>query len=236
MTPIVTVSDIDGTITAEDSILAFFGRFGKRNRAEQLWKWSKEKPERAAQELGIPLNRVYPSMDIEVVFKEILEENGPVALDVFAEVAKGAALAKSAEAFIRTTQTWGEVVLLSAMFQPQAEAFAKRFGLPAQSAFATKLRRQGSCVTEFTGPVCEGQVKAETLETIREKTGVPLSRFVGIGDSASDAPFIKRIVQAGGLGLAVSKDAELKKAGALAVKSLDEAAGRIESFTRGKRT
>jgi predicted HAD superfamily phosphohydrolase len=82
--------------------------------------------------------------------------------------------------------------------------------------------------------VREGPIKAATLDAIQVKTALPLERFVGIGDSVSDAPYIGRIVKQGGLGLAVTQDETLRDAGAVAVKDLQDAARMIQEFAEGK--
>ncbi|MDP2717702.1 MAG: HAD family hydrolase [Candidatus Micrarchaeota archaeon] len=230
MSRIVTVSDIDETLTAEDSILAFFDRFGKRRRAEQVWQWSRANPEKIESEFGIPRSDVRPSMDVELVLKEILAEGNRIDVAEFEKTARSTALAPGAKKLMATASSLGDVFLLSAMFQPQAEAFARRLGVPAENAVATRLFISGRRVTGFLGPLMEGTAKADALDVIAKQTGIPLSRFAGIGDSASDAPFIRRIVRAGGLGMAVTGDTALNQAGAVRVENLAEAGKRLEAF------
>lgn len=234
MSRIALVTDVDRTLTRRDTILDFFGLFGKRQRAKTIWERSISDPQRVAAEFGIPLKRVRPSIDVELVFKEILAETGPVPLSAFRETIQSAPMAPGAASFIRSCQALGDVFLLTSMHQPQADAFAVRMGLPAGNTYATALETDEDAATGFIGPVREGLIKAETLGAIRDKTALPLARFVGIGDSASDAPFIRRIVRQGGLGLAVTNDKSLQDAGAIAVNGLASAARMIQEFAEGK--
>ncbi len=208
---IVVVADADGTLTTEDTLFNFFGSFGKRKRAKEV-------------------NRARPSKDVELVLEEIILERGKIPLDAFEKVGESAKLANGAEEFAAGCRKAGGVFVITCTYSPIARKIAGRLGISSENVFSTQVETAGGFVTGFLGPIMDGAEKKNALLEITDRIGLPLSCFVGLGDSASDAPFIRAIVEAGGLGLAVKRQDKLQKAGAWFVDGLDEAFVEIEKF------
>jgi HAD superfamily phosphoserine phosphatase-like hydrolase len=210
MKKIALVFDVDGTITKEDAIFQFFEVFGKRRNAEQIYKWAKSNPKRILKEYGIPEKEIYPSIDVELILKEILAEKGAIPIEVFENVGKNVKLWKGAKEFFRyfgRNQQF-EVFFITSEYRPIAETIAKRLGVPQENIFCTELKIKREKVVGFKGPVMESKEKLTALRQIA-KRGFPYSRIFAFGDSESDKYFIGEAVRKGGIGVAVRKKAEL---------------------------
>jgi phosphoserine phosphatase len=202
------VLDQDGTLTPADTILDFYAAFGKRERGEKIYEWSKNAPQRIEREFGIPQSKVYESIDVELIAKEIFRENGAVKKRVFEEIASKAKIFDGVKEFVAAMRGEGfQVFVASATYEPISLAFAKRVGISTQNVGATKLEldSKGNAVG-FVGPVMERGVKADFVRRTSKKTGVAWSRFVGIGNSASDDPFLDAISNAGGLSIKLNAE------------------------------
>jgi HAD superfamily phosphoserine phosphatase-like hydrolase len=208
MRKIAVVLDQDGTLTPNDTIFDFFDAFGKRELGERIYEWSKNAPERIEREFGIPRSKVYESIDVELVAREILRENGVIKKKVFYDIATNAKIFGGVERFITAIRGEGfPVFVASATYEPIARAFAKRVGIAVENVGATKMALDaGGNATGFVGPVMERGVKAEFVKAASRKAGVPLAQFVGIGDSASDDPFLNAISNAGGLSIKLNAE------------------------------
>src|SRR3989344_3929585 len=101
MKKIALVFDVDGTITKEDTIFLFFELFGKRKEAEQIYRWAKRNPKRILKEYGIPEKEIFPSIDVELILKEILQEKKAIPIEVFENIGKKAKLWTGAKEFFR---------------------------------------------------------------------------------------------------------------------------------------
>lgn len=227
----VLVTDLDETLTTSDSIFDFFDLFGKTKEAKLLYKWSLNSPERISEKYGIPLNKIYPSMDVELVLKEILK-NREIPTSVFEKLAKRTKFAKGARELVRSSKSLCEVFVLTCAYRPLAILLTRRLGVKKENVFSTNLRISKGKVAGFVGPIMDAETKATQIAEIQRITKVPLKRFIGLGDSASDAPFIGRITAAGGLGLAVKKQRQLESIGANFVKNLPEAIQEIKNFVQ----
>ncbi len=203
-------SDVDGTLWAGDGILDILGQYGKRKRAELIWKMSRENPAGLAKMLGLEQSRIYPSFDVEWVLEEI-RKTQPIPLDVFKAVADSVDFFPFVVSAFETFKGLGVTpYLLSTGYQPFLERICERLSIPKASGIGTLLKTRGGAVVGFAGPVMEGKEKESAVRRISRKTGIPLARFVGIGDGAGDKWFLKAISDAGGLAIAVSEDEELQ--------------------------
>jgi HAD superfamily phosphoserine phosphatase-like hydrolase len=209
MSAIVTC-DIDGTLWEGDSIFALFERYGKRERAEAVYGWSASAPEKIAAEYGMPVERVYPGIDVELILEEIVRENGPIEASVFEGMANEVRLLEGAEPLFAALAAQGiDAYLVSTAYEPFASALAMRLGIPAKNVIATKLAMQDGRATGFRGPVIEGERKEAQVRKLAQLTGIPLSRFVAIGDGAMDKWWLRAVAQEGGLAVAVSDNRNL---------------------------
>ncbi len=212
MRKIAVVLDQDGTLTPNDTILDFYAVFGKRERGERVYEWSKNAPERIEREFRIPKNNVYESIDVELIAREIFRENGAIKKRVFKEIAERAELFNGVEEFVAALRGEGfSVLVASATYEPIMRAFAKRVGIASENVGATKLALDaaGNAVG-FVGPVMEREAKADFVKRVSKKTRIPLARFVGIEDSASDDPFLDAISGAGGLSIKLNVEPDFR--------------------------
>ncbi len=210
MKKIALVFDVDETITKEDTIFQFFDKFGKRGRAERIYDWVKNDPGRISQEFGIPGGKINPSIDVELILREILNEKGEIPVEVLGEVGEKAELSKVAEEFFgyfREKKQF-EVFFITSEYRQIAEAIAKRLGVLEKNVFCTELKIKRGKVVGFKGPVMESKEKMKALRQIA-KRGFANSRIFAFGDSESDKYFIGDAVRKGGVGVAVRKNAEL---------------------------
>jgi HAD superfamily phosphoserine phosphatase-like hydrolase len=210
MKKIALVFDVDETITKGDTIFQFFEVFGKRGKAERIYRWVKSNPKRILKKYGIPLKEINPSIDIELVLKEILAEKGAISIEVFENIGKKAELAKGATEFFEYfgKKRQFEVFFITSEYRPIAETIAERLGVPEKNIFCTELKIRRGNVVDYKGPVMESRDKLRALKKI-SKRGFAYSRIFTFGDSESDKYFIGEAVRKGGTGVAVRKNAEL---------------------------
>ncbi len=209
------VLDMDGTLTPADTIFQLFERLGKRPRAEQVYKWSKTRPDRIAREFGVPESRVFPGMDAELVLKETLRERDSISASCFERVA-GVTLYPGARRFVRRLALHYSVTpfIATASYSPVALSIARRLGIAEGNVGATRLLldADGNAVS-FVGPVMEGAQKEDFVRTLGKKLRIPLRNFIGVGDSPSDLPFLLAIKRSGGMVLSVKKKPEFSREG-----------------------
>jgi len=99
MKPLAFAFDLDDTIVPTDTIFEFFGLYGKKERAEKIYELSCTAPQKLALEYGIPAEKVYPAMDVELVLGEIVKENGPIPVGKFEGLALIVPLCEGAPEF-----------------------------------------------------------------------------------------------------------------------------------------
>ncbi|MEK6954344.1 MAG: HAD family hydrolase [Candidatus Micrarchaeota archaeon] len=210
MEKIALVFDVDETITKEDAIFQFFEVFGKRKEAEKIYEWVKSNPGRISKEFGIPRSKIYPSIDVELILKEILNEKGEIPVEFFEQIGESARLAKGAKEFFQyfTKNRQFEVFFITSEYRPISESIAKRLGVPENNIFCTELKIERRKMVGFKGPVMESKKKLIALRQIA-KRGFAYSCIFAFGDSESDKYFIGEAVQKGGVGIVVRKNAEL---------------------------
>ena len=210
MRKIAIACDVDGTLWAGDGIFSLFEKYGKRKRAEMIYALSKSDPKKLASQLGIPAEDISPGIDAKIILEEIIRDSGPINADAFEKIASSAIFFDGVRDFFRKEQDAGsKMFLLSTGYSPFLDGIARRLGLSPSSVCGTELVVAGGFVIGFLGPVVEAGVKAEMINEISKRIGIPISSFVGIGDSASDKYFLREISQAGGLAISVRNNKEL---------------------------
>lgn len=176
---VLIASDIDGTITSNDTIFDLFEKFGLKEEAERI-------------------NATAPGEDINLVLDKIAKENVLTRED-FNSVADSAVLFPEAGAFYQQLEQLGaKVLLLSATYEPIAVRIASRLGLTNATACATQLKWTGNRVTGC-GLVVELQEKEKILKKVAVENKFALSKTVGIADSPNDKPFMDLINEQKGL-------------------------------------
>ena len=207
-TEIALFFDMDETIIAKDTIFAFFEKFGKKEKGEEVYEWSKNNPEKISQMYGISKEDVYPGMDVELICKEIIKEHNGVPLESFEELVNELPFYPRAEQFfLEFKEKYGDnIFIVSSSYDPIAKGIAKKIGIPIENVVATKLLEEDGKITKFIGPVMEAEKKEEAIKKIAKENNIDLQNCVGAGDGKHDHFFIRAITNAGGLGIATSKN------------------------------
>ncbi|MBT7240937.1 MAG: HAD-IB family phosphatase [Candidatus Diapherotrites archaeon] len=217
--------DMDETIVSTDTIFSLFDEFGKKEKGEEIYEWSKNNPKKVADLYNIPIEEIYPGMDVELICKEIIEENKGIPLNKFEELVNALPIYEGAEKFFSDfMRKYGNnVFIISSSFEPIARGIAKKLGIPIENVIATKLLKENEKITKFIGPVLEAEKKEDALKEITTKNNILLKNCVGVGDGKHDHFFIKAITASGGLGIAVSKDKTLiENSGAQVIMSIPD--------------
>jgi phosphoserine phosphatase len=127
---------------------------------------------------------------------------------VLDRIAADLPLTDGAETLVRVLKRLGyKIAVISGGFSRAAEALKRR--LDVDYAYSNNLEIQGGKLTgRISGPIVNGQRKAELLETIAQAEGVLLDQVIAVGDGANDALMLDRA----GLGIAFHAKPKLREA------------------------
>lgn len=179
-------TDVDGTITLRDTIFDFFEKFDLLEKAKALYERK-------------------PGSDVSTILDEIASRQR-VSERVFEEIADRAELFRGAVEFYSKMEALGaRVCFLTSTYEPIARRIAERLKLKKPLICATRVKKRNGLVTGFKGPLIENREKEKALVGVCSETRTPLSKVVGIADSNGDAFFMKRIAEASGLCIWISK-------------------------------
>lgn len=182
---ILIASDVDGTITPNDTIFDFFDKYGKREEAEEL-------------------NAAVAGSDIAILLNKIARGNEVTEKD-FTAIADHPVLFPGAMEFYKEMEEKGaKILLLSASYSPIVEGIAQRLKLKQPIVRATEVKWKNKVVYKC-GRVIEVEEKQKALLEVVEKEKMQLKKTVGIADSKSDRFFMNAIKEAGGLCLWVKR-------------------------------
>lgn len=171
-------SDVDGTITPNDTIFDFFDKYGKRQEADGL-------------------NEAEAGSDISIILDRIAGENR-VTEKEFDDIANNAALFPGAAEFYQELEEKGaKVLLLSASYTPIIKRISERIGLKRPVINATEIKWKTGLVDKC-GRVVEVGEKQKALLEVVAQGGMQLEKTIGIADSQSDRFFMGAIKEAGG--------------------------------------
>src|SRR6185436_13384508 len=95
-------------------------------------------------------------------------------------------LTQGAETLARVLKRLGyRLAIISGGFSHAAEALKRRLGI--DYAFSNNLEIEGGRLTgRVLGPIVNAQRKAELLEELAAREGIPLEQVIAIGDGAND--------------------------------------------------
>ena len=177
---VLVVSDVDGTVTPEDTIFSLFEKYGAAEEAKAL-------------------DSIRRSSDVKIILDRISSRTTIREKDL-TDVADDAKLFAGCRPFYSRLERLGaKVCLLTTTYEPIAERMALRLGLEKPLVKATKVRMKGGIVLGFEGPLMEGGEKRKAVLEASSGLGFPLSAVVGIGDSQGDAEFMAAIAAGSGL-------------------------------------
>ncbi len=176
---ILIASDVDGTITANDTIFDFFDKYDKQKEAEEL-------------------NKAEAGSDISIILDRIAMEN-KVTEKEFTDIANNAVLFPGAVEFYKEMENKGaKILLLSASYNPIIKRISKRLELKQPIIRATEIKWKNSLVDKC-GRVVEVEEKKEALLEVIAQENMQLKKTIGIADSESDRFFMNAVKKAGGL-------------------------------------
>jgi phosphoserine phosphatase len=132
---------------------------------------------------------------------------------VLERIAANLPLTEGAETLVRVLKRLGyRLAVLSGGFSIAAEALQARLGL--DEAFSNRLEiEDGKLTGNVVGPIVNGQRKAELLEAIARREGIPLAQVIAVGDGANDLQMLERA----GLGIAFRAKPKLREAADLSI-------------------
>ncbi|HHC08562.1 MAG TPA: phosphoserine phosphatase SerB [Actinobacteria bacterium] len=129
-------------------------------------------------------------------------------VSVFDRVLARLRLTPGARRFVGTLRRLGfATAIVSGGFTPVTDVLRERLGF--DYAYANELEVvDGRLTGELVGPIVDRRRKAELLEEIAEKEGIPLEQTVAVGDGANDLDMLERA----GLGIAFNANAPVVEA------------------------
>jgi phosphoserine phosphatase len=125
-------------------------------------------------------------------------------------------LTEGAETLLRVLKRLGyRTAVISGGFSVAAEALQKRLGI--DFAWSNTLEiSQGKLTGRVLGPIVNAQRKADILEELSQREGVPLDQVIAVGDGANDL----LMLQKAGHGIAFHAKPKLREAAHSAVSAM----------------
>lgn len=135
---------------------------------------------------------------------------------VLVELSANLPLTEGAETLLRVLKRLGyRTAVISGGFSVAAEALQKRLGI--DFAWSNTLEiADGKLTGRVVGPIVNAQRKAEILEELSKREGVPLDQVIAIGDGANDL----LMLQKAGHGIAFHAKPKLREAAHTAISAM----------------
>jgi phosphoserine phosphatase len=135
---------------------------------------------------------------------------------VLSDLADRLPLTEGAETLLRVLKRLGyRTAVISGGFSVAAEALQKRLGI--DFAWSNTLEIEGGALTgRVIGPIVNAQRKADILEELSRREGVPLDQVIAIGDGANDL----LMLQKAGHGIAFHAKPKLREAAHTAISAM----------------
>ena len=146
-------------------------------------------------------------MDYDQSLRERVALLKGLDVKVLDRIAADLPLTEGAEILVRVLKRLGySIAIISGGFSRAAEALKRRLDL--DYAYSNNLEiAEGKLTGRVSGPIVNGQRKAELLETIAQAEGVLLDQVIAVGDGANDALMLERA----GLGIAFHAKPKLRE-------------------------
>jgi phosphoserine phosphatase len=135
---------------------------------------------------------------------------------VLTDLAGNLPLTEGAETLLRVLKRLGyTTAVISGGFSHAAEALQKRLGI--DHAWSNTLEIEGGKLTgRVIGPIVNARRKAELLEELAAREGIPLDQVIAIGDGANDL----LMLQKAGHGIAFHAKPKLREAAHTAISAM----------------
>ncbi|HLC45436.1 MAG TPA: haloacid dehalogenase-like hydrolase, partial [archaeon] len=102
-----------------------------------------------------------------------------------------------------------ELFVLTTTYRPAANVIADKLGIPRERVIGTELRVENGLVTGVNGPARGGIHKAEAVEELSKRLGVPINKFTVVGDSITDKDMVERVARERGLAISFNANKDL---------------------------
>jgi phosphoserine phosphatase len=154
-------------------------------------------------------------LDFDQALRERVRLLEGLSADVLFGLAANLPLTEGAEPMLRVLKKLGyRTAVISGGFSVAAEALQKRLGI--DEAFSNTLEIiDGKLSGRVLGPIVNARRKAELLEELAARDGIPLEQVIAIGDGANDL----LMLQKAGLGIAFHAKPKLREAAHTAISS-----------------
>lgn len=155
-------------------------------------------------------------LDFSASFAERLSLLRGLEEKVLADIAERLRLTEGAEHLITRLRELGyRTAILSGGFSYFAHHLQKKLGI--DYVYANELEIENGRVTgRVSGPIVDGQRKAELLSEIARREGVSREQVIAVGDGANDLPMLSRA----GLGVAFRAKPLVKESARHAISTL----------------
>ena len=136
---------------------------------------------------------------------------------VLAELSANLPLTEGAETLLRVLKRLGyRTAVISGGFSVAAEALQKRLGIDFAWSNTLEVSPGGKLTGRVVGPIVNAQRKAQILEELSQREGVPLDQVIAIGDGANDL----LMLQKAGHGIAFHAKPKLREAAHSAISAM----------------
>ena len=136
---------------------------------------------------------------------------------VLYELAAHLPLTEGAETLLRVLKRLGyRTAVISGGFSVAAEALQKRLGIDFAWSNTLEISPEGKLTGRVVGPIVNAQRKADILQELSNREGVPLDQVIAIGDGANDLLMLQRA----GHGIAFHAKPKLREAAHTAISAM----------------
>ena len=169
-----------------------------------------------AQVSAITRRAMLGEMDYDQSLRERVALLKGLDARVLVELSANLPLTEGAETLLRVLKRLGyRTAVISGGFSVAAEALQKRLGI--DFAWSNTLEiADGKLTGRVVGPIVNAQRKAEILEELSHREGVPLDQVIAIGDGANDL----LMLQKAGHGIAFHAKPKLREAAHTAISAM----------------
>jgi len=152
----------------------------------------------------------------EIDFRDSLACLQGLDARVLERVADRLTLTEGAERLMKTLQTLGyRTAVISGGFEFFGHQLQRRLEL--DSVYANQLEIvEGRLTGRLTGPIVDGERKAQLLERLAGEMGIDLAQAIAVGDGANDLPMLR----SAGLGIAFHAKPLVQKSARQAISTI----------------
>lgn len=136
---------------------------------------------------------------------------------VLHDLAANLPLTEGAETLLRVLKRLGyRTAVISGGFSVAAEALQKQLGIDFAWSNTLEISSDGKLTGRVIGPIVNAQRKADILQELSNREGVPLDQVIAIGDGANDL----LMLQKAGHGIAFHAKPKLREAAHSAISAM----------------